>query len=516
MKVCYARQAREIDRLASENAGIPSIILMENAAIACVNALIDKFQNIEGKRVAIFCGKGNNGGDGFTIARHLCNRGVETAVFLVCGDEFKGDAQINFDIIEEMGIHIEHVYNTDVLDYVIPSYDITIDAIYGTGIHGEVTGIGRETIQKINKFSKFIMSVDVPSGMNSDTGEICGVCVKADMTVTFAAYKAGMFLYPAADMVGDLILDKISIPDNVINKAESVAEVMDNKMFAERFPQRANDSQKGDYGKVLVVGGSAGMSGAPYMAGTAALNAGAGLVTIAAPECINKILETKTTEVMTAPVPDEKGHFSDESVSEIMRRAEKVDAVLIGPGMGIFDGCHTVLKELLKNAKQTVIVDADALNILSKDMDILKDCTCPLIFTPHEMEMTRLTGMSIEEVRADRLGISKAFCEKYGVTLILKGHHTVVTAPDGLQYINNTGNAGLAKGGSGDVLAGITAAFAARGLEETAAAAMAVYLHGKSGDIVMKRRGIEAVAASAVADTLGEALSDICLPKYYR
>ena len=516
MKACYARQVRDIDRLAAERAGIPSVILMENAALACVNALFGKFPDMRQKRAAVFCGKGNNGGDGFAIARHLYNRGVDTAVFLVCGDEFKGDAQINFDIIEGMGVHMEHVYNTDVLDYIIPSYDIVIDAIYGTGIHGEVTGISRETIEKINGFSRFIMSVDVPSGMNSDTGEICGVCVKADMTVTFAAYKTGMFLYPAADLTGEVILDKISIPDYIINEAESAAEVMDDEMFAERFPKRRNDSHKGDYGKVLVIGGSRGMSGAPYMAGTAALNAGAGLVTIAAPECINQILETKTTEVMTAPIACGDGHFSAEGAAELMVRAEKADAVLIGPGMGTSEGCRAVLRELLKSAKQTVIVDADALNILAQDMDMLKSCTCPLIFTPHEMELSRLTGLSVGEIRADRLGVSKEFSEKYGVTLILKGHHTIVTAPDGLQYINNTGNAGLAKGGSGDVLAGITAAFAARGIEETAAAAMAVYLHGRSGDIVMKKRGIESVTASAVAGALGEALDTVCRPIYYR
>lgn len=516
MNACTANEMRNIDRLASERGGVPSIILMENAALACVNALYSKFPDMRSKRAAVFCGKGNNGGDGFAIARHLYNRAVDTTVFLVCGDEFKGDAQINFDIIDGMNVKIEHVYNTDILDYVIPSYDIVIDAIFGTGIHGEIEGTPRDVIEKINEFSKFTLSADVPSGINSDTGEVCGVCVRADMTVTFAAYKIGMLLYPAADFTGEIILDKISIPDYIINSAPHAAEVMDDKMYAGLFPPRRSDSHKGDYGKILVVGGSEGMSGAPYMAATAALNAGAGLVTIAAPDCINDILEVKTTEIMTAAVKSRGGRFAAEGAYEILKRAEKSDAVLIGPGMGTSEECAEIVRELLKNAKQPVVVDADALNILSRDMTMLEDCTCPLIFTPHEMEFSRLSGLAPDEIKADRLGTSKAFCEKYGVTLVLKGAHTVVTAPDGFQYINNTGGPGLAKGGSGDVLAGITAAFAARLGDETLSAAAAVYLHGKSGDAVTEQRGAEAVTASAVADGLGRAADIICRSVYYR
>lgn len=519
MKVCFAEQMRAMDRMASEQGGIPSVVLMENAAFACVSALKDTFGELMKKRIAIFCGKGNNGGDGFAIARHLYNSGVEVVVFLVCGDEFRGDALINFDIIDKMGVPVEPVYHPDVLDSVIPAYDIVIDAIYGTGVHGEIQGESRDVIEKINAFSRYTLSVDVPSGMDSNTGDVCGVCIRADMTVTFAAYKIGMFLYPGADYTGVIRLDRISIPDTILEHAETAAEVWDDSLFAQNFPQRKNDSQKGDYGKVLIIGGSEGMSGAVYLAGTAALHSGAGLVTLAAPECIHAVLETKTTEIMTVPMRRNGGHLSALSVPELLERAEKADAILIGPGMGRHEDGRIILEELLQHAKATVVVDADALNVLSENMNILEKCTCSLIFTPHEVEMARLTGLPLQTIRENRLSVSKEFCEKYGVTLILKGHHTIVTAPDGLQYINNTGNAGLAKGGSGDVLAGITAAFAARGIEEPKAAAMAAYLHGKSGDEVMRRNGIEAVTASAVAEETGKTIEKICgekYAKYYR
>ena len=509
-KVCYASQMRNIDKNASEEGGIPSIVLMENAAFSCVVALTERFGGLDKKHIAVFCGKGNNGGDGFAIARHLYNIGVDVDVFLVCGDEFKGDAQINYDIIEKAGVHIEYMYNSDFLELRLPSYDIVIDAIYGTGIHGELKGLGAEVIEKINQNSRFIMAVDVPSGMNSDTGEICGICVRADMTVTFAAYKAGMFLYPAADYTGEIILKDISIPQYIINSSVTAASVLDVGTAAERLPRRTDNSQKGDYGKVLIIGGSRGMSGAVFMAGNAALNAGAGLVRLAVPEFISDILEVKTTEVMTLALSDIDGHISRSGAEELAAAAEWADSVLIGPGLGTSGDCAHVLRELLKSSKVPMIIDADALNILARNMDMLEECTCPLILTPHEMEFSRLTGLSISEIQADRLGVSKRFSEKYGVTLILKGHHTIVTSPDGMQYINNTGNAGLAKGGSGDVLAGITAALAAREIDETDAAALAVYIHGKSADAVMEQHGTEAVTATAVIASIGKTTDIIC------
>ena len=500
---------RAVDKAASEIGGIPSIVLMENAAIACVNELKKDFGELTGKRIAVFCGKGNNGGDGFAIARHLHNMYAEVSVYHVCGNEFKGDAKINFDIIKKMNVNIDVVSDTENLKYIIRSNDIIIDAIYGTGIHGTVGGISYDVINEINENSKYTMAVDVPSGINSDSGEICGICIRADKTVTFAAYKVGMLMFPAADYTGKVTVADISIPDYILEGQSININVTDEEFVRANFPVRENNSQKGDYGKVLVIAGSVGMTGAAYLSSQSAVTAGSGLVTLAIPAGLNGAMEAKTTEVMTLPVEDINGHISSDAAEKILERTDRADAVLIGPGLGRSSDAARVLKSVLSHSKVPVIIDADGINAASRDMDILSDCTCPVIFTPHAVEMSRLTGLDRDYIEENRLVASKEFAEEYGVTVILKGHHTIVTASDGEQYINITGNPGLATGGSGDVLAGITASLAARGINETAAAAMAVYIHGKAGDIAKDKYGMESVTASLVMESIPDALRQI-------
>ena len=500
---------RAVDKAASEIGGIPSIVLMENAAIACVNELKKDFGELTGKRIAVFCGKGNNGGDGFAIARHLHNMDAEVSVYLVCGNEFKGDAKINFDIIKKMNVNIDVVSDTENLKYIIRSNDIIIDAIYGTGIHGTVGGISYDVINEINENSKYTMAVDVPSGINSDSGEICGICIRADKTVTFAAYKVGMLMFPAADYTGKVTVADISIPDYILEGQSININVTDEEFVRSNFPVRENNSQKGDYGKVLVIAGSVGMTGAAYLSSQSAVTAGSGLVTLAIPAGLNGAMEAKTTEVMTLPVEDINGHISSDAAEKILERTDMADAVLIGPGLGRSSDAARVLKSVLSHSKVPVIIDADGINAASRDMDILSDCTCPVIFTPHAVEMSRLTGLDRDYIEENRLVASKEFAEEYGVTVILKGYHTIVTASDGEQYINITGNPGLATGGSGDVLAGITASLAARGINETAAAAMAVYIHGKAGDIAKDKYGMESVTASLVMESIPDALRQI-------
>ena len=500
---------RAVDKAASEIGGIPSIVLMENAAIACVNELKKDFGELTGKRIAVFCGKGNNGGDGFAIARHLHNMDAEVSVYLVCGNEFKGDAKINFDIIKKMNVNIDVVSDTENLKYIIRSNDIIIDAIYGTGIHGTVGGISYDVINEINENSKYTMAVDVPSGINSDSGEICGICIRADKTVTFAAYKVGMLMFPAADYTGKVTVADISIPDYILEGQSININVTDEEFVRSNFPVRENNSQKGDYGKVLVIAGSVGMTGAAYLSSQSAVTAGSGLVTLAIPAGLNGAMEAKTTEVMTLPVEDINGHISSGAAEKILERTDMADAVLIGPGLGRSSDAARVLKSVLSHSKVPVIIDADGINAASRDMDILSDCTCPVIFTPHAVEMSRLTGLDRDYIEENRLVASKEFAEEYGVTVILKGHHTIVTASDGEQYINITGNPGLATGGSGDVLAGITASLAARGINEAAAAAMAVYIHGKAGDIAKDKYGMESVTASRVMKSIPDALRQI-------
>lgn len=507
-KACYADEMRAIDRAASEIGHVPSIVLMENAAIACVNELKKDF-DLSKKSVAVFCGKGNNGGDGLAIARHLYNMGVDVSVFLVSGNSYRGDAQINFDIVSGMDIPMDTVTESEELEYIVRSFDIVIDAILGTGISGAVRGMAYDVINIINENAKYVLSVDVPSGINSDSGEICGVCINADKTVTFAGYKIGMFMYPAADCVGEIVVDMISMPQSAIDSQDIRINVTDNEFIRSIIKPRSSNTQKGDYGKLLIIAGSKGMSGAAYMAAQAALKSGTGLITLASCESVNTALEAKTTEVMTCALEDADGHISAAATGKIGELMERADAVLIGPGLGRSTDAEKVVQYVLHKSRVPVIVDADAINAVAKNKELLSECACDLIFTPHAMEMSRLTGLDISYIEENRIQVSREFCEENGAVLLLKGPHTVVTAPSLTQYINITGNPGLASGGSGDVLAGIIAALTARGIDCESAAAAAAYIHGTAGDIAKERYGIESMSAENVLECLPNAFCRI-------
>ena len=506
MHTVTAAQMKQIEKNAFEQ-GMPYLQMMENAGTAAYRGIREHYP--EARSLAVFIGKGNNGGDGFAIARHLYNMGIDVAVYLVCGNEFKGDAKINFDIIKRMNINIDVISDIEDLKYIVRSYDIIVDAIFGTGISGTVRGISYDVISEINDNAKYIMAVDVPSGINSDSGEICGVCIKADKTVTFATYKVGMLMFPAADYVGKAAVKNISIPDYIIDGQNLKINVIDYKFVRSNFPKRENNSQKGDYGKVLVIAGSAGMTGAAYLSSQTAVTTGSGLVTLAVPSSLNGAMEAKTTEVMTVPLSDRNGRISAGAIDEILKRVDKADTVLIGPGLGRCDDVSEVVESVLEYSKVPVIIDADGINAVAENMKALSSCTCPVIFTPHTVEMSRLTGLEREYIEDNRLVTAKEFAEENGVTLILKGHHTIVTGQDGEQYINITGNSGLATGGSGDVLAGTVASLVSRGINETVASAMAVYIHGLAGDIAKDKYGIESVTASKVMECIPCALRQI-------
>lgn len=502
-KACYALQMRKIDSDASEIGKIPSIVLMENAALACINELKSAFPNLKNKNVIIFCGRGNNGGDGLAIARHLINLGTDVRVYLVCGDEYKGDALVNFEILENMDADI--ICNGDVPYEYIRNADIVIDAIYGTGVHGEIAGSARDVIEAINLYSTYTLSVDIPSGVNADTGEICGVCVKADTTVTFAEYKAGMFLFDGADYLGKVVCADISIPQYIKDMQNISINITDDEFVKKVFPKRIRNSHKGDYGKVFIVGGSVGMTGAVYMAAQAALNTGCGLITLGIPASLNHILENKLTEVMTMPLSDRDGHISYSAADAIIEKMNNSDVILFGCGIGRSKDIKLILRRVLSEAKVPVILDADGLYAF--DLTMLDDCSSNVIITPHNGEFSRLLGYMPNE--SERFAISKSFSSENGITLVLKGHHTIVTAYDGIQYVNTTGNSGMATGGSGDVLAGMIASLTARMTDEAAACAAGVYLHGRAGDIAAKSVGENSLTPTLLIDNICKAITGI-------
>lgn len=492
----------DADKISIEKAGIPGIVLMENAARGCVDRISKDFPDIKEKTVACFCGKGNNGGDGLAIARLLSRLGCKVTVFLTHGDSFKGDALINREILNYMNCKIYHVPE-NIAD-VVHSFDIIVDAIFGIGMYGTVDDETFSLISAINRSGKYILSVDIPSGISADTGEVCGACINATKTVTFGAYKTGLLLFPGCDYTGEVTVCDICTPDFVLDDVNKF--VTDREFVEKNLPRRTNNSQKGDYGKVLIIGGRQGMTGAPVMAAEAALRMGAGLVTVGVCKSLNGILEEKLTEAMTYPLPEVDGHLSKEAAPQIKKLIERADAVLFGMGAGTSEDVYELLKVVMENCTVPLIIDADGLNILSKHTELMEKCSCSLIFTPHEVEMSRLLKTELSEITENRIGVSYKYAQDNGVTLILKGHHTIVTAEDGTQYINITGNPGLATGGSGDVLAGMVAALAARGLKADVAAAVAVYLHGKSGDIAAESLGEDSLIATDIIKYLPKAI----------
>lgn len=498
---------RKIDADSMRFGGIPGIVLMENAALACVNEL-EKY-GIDGRRIAVFCGKGNNGGDGFAIARHLHNRGAEVTVYAVCGTDYKGDALTNYEIVQRMGIKlIDGGFEENAVRYA-DSADIIVDALFGTGVRGVISGGAADVIRAVNNSRAYTLSVDIPSGVNGDSGEICGECVRADKTVTFGAYKTGLLMFPGCEYTGEIVVSDISIPQNIIDAQGIKINIADKQTVSALMPRRTENTHKGDYGKVLVIGGSTGMTGAPTMSAQAALVSGAGLVTAAVPETLNAIMEVKLTEAMTVPLRDVNGMLSVTCMETLEEHIKRADAVLFGPGIGRGEDIRLILEDILQKCTVPLIIDADGLNALAQDADILKNAKCSVILTPHTVEMSRVCGKDPEYIEKNRLTVSAELAKKYGVTVILKGHHTVVTGSDGTQYINITGNSGMATGGSGDVLAGMTAAFAARGLCALDASVLAVYLHGAAGDAARDELGADSVTACAVIDNIHRAIKDI-------
>ncbi len=467
MKVCTAGEMRKIDAISIEQFNIPGIVLMENAASA-VTREIEDFDSF-----TVVVGKGNNGGDGLAIARRLINLGKKVDIYLVFNDEFSGDAEINREILRSMNIPVKTCADTIELTTAIKTSDCIVDAIFGTGIKGDVSVIAKDVIEIINKHSKYTLSVDVPSGINSDTGEVSTPCIKADKTVTFAAYKRGMLLYPAADYTGEVIVADIQIPEKAFDALGIKVNTTDEKFVKRTMPKRKNNSHKGDYGKILVIGGKVGMGGAVLLSSLASLKMGAGLVTVCIPKDLAGYIGELPYEVMTMPMD-----FSCDA-DKIAEIVNNYDVVLFGNGIGREEYVFALLEKILDKIEVPMVIDADGLFALSKFPQKISGRKA--ILTPHSMEMARLLGVDLKTVEKNRFELSKEFAEKYNVTLVLKGKHSIITAPDGRQNVNMTGNSGMATAGSGDVLAGMTASLLAI-CESYDAATLAVHFHGKAGD----------------------------------
>ena len=513
MKAATAAEMREIDRIAISDYGIPGAVLMENAGVAVIRHLTTVMEVLSERKFCIFAGKGNNGGDGYVIARHLVNQGARVKVFLL-GEKASvcGDARINLDIIEKMNIDIIEITSErdwDKVRVAATFADCLVDALLGTGFCGEVGGDMARVIDSINAAGKLVVAVDIPSGVEADTGRICGKAVRAAHTVTFCLPKPGLFLYPGAEFAGELMVADIGIPTAIVTRQQIKQNILMASAVRTILPQRSPDTHKGLNGRLAVVAGSRGLSGAAAMTAEAALRAGAGLITLATPASIQNIVAVKLTEVMTTALSETAtGGMSQDAVTEIAALAAKNDVVAIGPGIGRHEATVAAVRAAITTVECPLVIDADALYALVGYTDLLTECTALPVLTPHPGEMALLTGLSAQAVNSDRVTIARQAAREWGSIVVLKGAHTIVAFPDGEVYINTTGNVGMATGGTGDALTGIIAAMIAQGMSSHDAAVAGVYVHGLAGDIAAQA-GMVGMAATDLIKAVPAALYGI-------
>jgi len=508
MKVATAEQMQELDRKAIEGYKIPGIVLMENAGRGAAEAISSAFPDIQNKKIAIVAGKGNNGGDGFVIARHLLNRGVSVKVYLLTDPKaLRGDAEINYHIFSRMKGEVISVPSSKDYQKVkreLEKFDLLIDGIFGTGLDAEVRGYYREVIDHLNTLQRPIVAIDIPSGLDANTGKPFGTAIRAALTVTFGLPKVGHLISPGPDYVGALKVIDISIPRRLVEEEKIQTHLLESEEIRRWLSApRRPDTHKGDYGHLLVISGSVGKTGAAAMACEAALRIGAGLVTLAIPKSLNAIMEIKLTEVMTEPLPETpKQSLSLRAFNSILRLCENKKAVVIGPGLGTFKETQSLVLKLIKTLDLPVVLDADGLTALATQPKILPTANRSLILTPHPGEMARLIQSTPKEVQEDRIGISRNFSQSRQVHLILKGHRTLITTPKGEVFINPTGNPGMASGGTGDVLTGMIGGLICQGFEILPSLQIAVYLHGLAGDKVASERGEKSLVATDIIEKI--------------
>jgi len=509
--VVTAGQMKELDRRATEEYGIPSLLLMEHAGLQAVLEMERSFPRLRDLRVVVVCGKGNNGGDGLVVARHLFHRGVSVeAVLLATRDEVRGDARTNMEIAARLGIPISEVTTGEAmrtLGEAIGRADLIVDAMLGTGAAGVARGLFVEAIDLVNRARKPVVALDLPSGVSSDEATIPGPSVAATLTVTFGLPKRALILYPAASRAGRVVVADIGLPRQLLGDPALDVSLLEGGDVGVVFPAREPDAHKGTYGHVLVVAGSPGKTGAAAMCAVSALRAGAGLVTLALPQSLNELMEAKLTEVMTEPLPETSQRtLGLGALDRIQHLLEGKRALAIGPGLSTHPETVELVRELIGTVRVPAVVDADAINALATKPDILRSAAAPVILTPHPGELARLLGATRQEVVGDRIGIAQRVATGFGVWLVLKGARTVIAGPDGRVTINMTGNPGMATGGTGDVLTGLIAGLVAQRVEPSMAARAGVYLHGLAGDLAAAAVGQEAMLASDLMAHIPEAI----------
>jgi NAD(P)H-hydrate epimerase len=510
MKVVSGQVMQSMDQRAISEFGIPGLTLMENAGRACADAISETFGSGNGRRALIVAGKGNNGGDGYVIARLLGERGWEAAVLLLSApSSISGDAAANLARLERGSLILPPV-GAELPREIFRKATLIVDALLGTGVKNEVTGSYREAIDAINLSGRPVVSVDIPSGIDAATGRVMGAAVRADLTVSFALAKLGNVLYPGAEYCGRLLVADIGMAPAVLEEAPGF-DLVDLALARKLLRPRGLQSHKGSAGHCLVVAGSVGKSGAAAMAANSALRCGGGLVSLAVPAVLNQVLEAKTTEVMTLPLgrPD-SAILRAGMLEELLREAALRDVVALGPGIGTAASTVFLVHSLVRLLPQPLVLDADGLNAVAARPELLLERRGRItILTPHPGEMARLAGSSIAEVEADRIASARDFATRFQVHLILKGARSIVAGPDGSVAINASGNPGMATGGMGDVLTGVVASLVGQGYPPMQACQLGAFIHGHAADLLVPLKGTRGLSATDVQDKLPEAFKSL-------
>jgi len=515
MKVVTGERMRELDRETIERYGIPGLELMEKAGRGAAEVILQECPGFVGKgRVLVVAGTGNNGGDGFVAARHLVNSRVEaTVVLLGPREKVKGDARINLEAWEKMaGKTPEVLTSEDLLTWRdrLNSYDLLVDALFGTGLNQEVGGIFAEAIQDLNESLAPKVAIDIPSGIHSTSGKVLGTAVRANLTVTFGLPKLGQVIHPGLEYVGKMVVVDIGFPDAVVKGIPDAVTLLDREIVSGLIPRRLPASHKGDYGHLLVLAGSLGKTGAACLAARGALKIGTGLVTVALPKSLTSIVVASLPEAMTEPLAEtEAGTISKSALSQLEKALEGKTALAIGPGISTLPEVGEVIAEIIAKSRVPILLDADGLTHLARNRALLRGRSIQTVITPHPGELARIFNTNPAGVQEDRIGSARKAARELEARVVLKGARTVIAGPEGEVFINPTGNRGMAQGGMGDVLTGIIGGLLAQGRSLSDASCLGVYLHGMAGDRIAERQGPVGILASELADEIPLCIKEI-------
>ncbi|GAB6905244.1 Bifunctional NAD(P)H-hydrate repair enzyme Nnr (Includes: ADP-dependent (S)-NAD(P)H-hydrate dehydratase; NAD(P)H-hydrate epimerase) [Desulfosarcina cetonica] len=514
MYLVTADEMRRMDRATIETFGIPGRVLMENAGRGATAYFLETLYRHQPGRVAIAAGRGNNGGDGFVMARYLHQKGIPVTVFLFTHrDRIQGDAATNLALIDSMGVPVVEVADTAALDarkQDLAHMDLWIDAILGTGLTSDVRGLFLPVIEFINQQKRPVFAVDIPSGLNADSGQVCGICIQAAATATFGFAKVGHFVYPGRSHTGRLKVIEIGIPPQMAVQVGCKQHLITPADLKPALPMRPTTAHKGNSGHLLVLAGSPGKTGAAAMTAMTAMRSGAGLVTLGIPQSLNPVLETMVTEAMTVGLAETSlGHVDESAYEKIVDLLTDKRCLAVGPGLGTNPSTGRLLNRLIAEARIPLVVDADGLNLIADDISILSRKRAPMVLTPHPGEMARLCGQSTAAIQSDRGVQARRFAEQHGVYLVLKGAATIIAQPDGLVFVNPTGNPGMAAGGMGDVLTGLIAGLITQGMPINAAVRAGVYLHGAAADRLARSQGAPGYLATEVMNAVPATIAEL-------